>query len=66
VRVGPHTYYDLPNFIKIGQTGAEKVAALWQFNGFQTGGRPPSWQWRQREFKVGGDEPCEPTVRLPD
>ena len=20
----------------------------------------------QREFKVGGDEPCEPTVRLPD
>ena len=26
-------------------------------------GRP---QWRQREFKVGGDEPREPTVRLPD
>ena len=23
-------------------------------------------QWRQREFKVGGDEPREPTVRLPD
>jgi len=23
-------------------------------------------QWRQREFKVGGAEPCEPTVRLPD
>jgi len=23
-------------------------------------------QWRQREFKVGGDEPCEQTVRLPD
>jgi len=23
-------------------------------------------KWRQREFKVGGDEPCEPTVRLPD
>jgi len=23
-------------------------------------------QWRQREFKVGGDEPSEPTVRLPD
>jgi len=21
---------------------------------------------RQREFKVGGDETCEPTVRLPD
>ena len=21
---------------------------------------------RRREFKVGGDEPCEPTVRLPD
>ena len=30
----------------------------------------PVWighdHWRQREFKVGGDEPCEPTVRLPD
>ena len=23
-------------------------------------------QWRQREFNVGGDEPREPTVRLPD
>ena len=23
-------------------------------------------QWRQREFKVGRDEPCEPTVLLPD
>jgi len=23
-------------------------------------------QWRQREFKVGGDESREPTVRLPD
>jgi len=23
-------------------------------------------QWRQREFKVGGVEPCEPTVRLSD
>jgi len=25
-----------------------------------------NYQWRQREFKVGGDEPREPTVRLPD
>ena len=24
------------------------------------------YQWRQREFEVGGDEPCEPTLRLPD
>jgi len=29
----------LPNFIKIGQT----VAEIWRFNGFQNGGRPPSW-----------------------
>jgi len=29
----------LPNFIKIGQT----VTELWRFNGFQNGGRPPSW-----------------------
>ena len=34
-----HTYYDLPHFIKIGQT----VAEIWQLNGFQNGGRPPSW-----------------------
>jgi len=29
----------MPNFIKIGQT----VAEIWRFNGFQSGGRPPSW-----------------------
>jgi len=29
----------VPNFIKIGQT----VAKIWRFNGFQNGGRPPSW-----------------------
>jgi len=29
----------VPNFIKIGQA----VAEIWQFNGFQNGGRPPSW-----------------------
>jgi len=29
----------VPNFIKIGQT----VAEMWKFNGFQNGGRPPSW-----------------------
>ena len=27
------------NLIKIGQ----KVAEIWRFNGFQNGGRPPSW-----------------------
>jgi len=29
----------MPNFIKIGKT----VAQMWQFNGFQNGGSPPSW-----------------------
>jgi len=29
----------MPNFIKIGQT----VAEICPFNGFQNGGRPPSW-----------------------
>jgi len=29
----------MPNFAKIGQT----VAEIWRFNGFQNGGRPPSW-----------------------
>jgi len=28
----------MSNFIKVGQT----VAEVWQFNGFQRGGRPPS------------------------
>jgi len=29
----------VPNFIKIGRT----IAEIWRFNGFQNGGRPPSW-----------------------
>jgi len=29
----------MPDFIKIGET----VVEIWQFNGFQHGGRPPSW-----------------------
>jgi len=29
----------MSNFIKVGQT----VANIWQFNGFQRGGSPPSW-----------------------
>jgi len=29
----------MPNFIKISQT----VVDIWRFNGFQNGGRPPSW-----------------------
>jgi len=32
----------VPNFIKIGQTVVE-IWEIWQFNGFQNGGRPPSW-----------------------
>jgi len=30
---------NIPNFIKIGKT----VAEIWRFNGFENGGRPPSW-----------------------
>ena len=33
-------------FIKIGQT----VAEVWRFNGFQNGGRPPSWICEIRTF----------------
>jgi len=29
----------VPNFLNIGQT----VAEIWRFNGYQNGGRPPSW-----------------------
>ena len=29
----------MPNFVKIGQT----ITEIWRFNGFQNGGRPPSW-----------------------
>jgi len=29
----------VPNFIKVAQT----VAEIWQLNGFQNGGRLPSW-----------------------
>jgi len=35
---GP-TCITVPNLIKIGQT----VAEIWHCNGFQSGGRPPSW-----------------------
>ena len=36
----------MQNLIKIGQT----VAQIWQFNGFQNGGRPPSWICEIRIF----------------
>jgi len=36
----------MPNFIKIGQT----VAEMWRFNGFQNGGRSPSWICEIRNF----------------
>jgi len=36
----------VPNFIKIGQT----VAEIWRFNGFQNGGRPPFWIFRNSNF----------------
>ena len=39
-------YVIVPNFIKIGQT----VAEIWRFNGFQNGGRPPSWICEIRIF----------------
>jgi len=35
-----------PNFIKIGQTAAK----TWRFNGFQNGGRLPSWICEIRIF----------------
>ena len=37
----------MPNFTKIRQT----VAEIWQFNGFQNGGRPPSWIYEIQIFK---------------
>jgi len=40
----------VPNFIKIGQT----VAEIWRFNGFQKGGRPPSWICEIRIFLIVG------------
>ena len=36
----------VPNVIKIGQAFAE----IWQFNGFQNAGRPPSWICKIRIF----------------
>jgi len=36
----------VPNLIEIGQT----VADILQFNGFQNGGRPPSWIFEIRIF----------------
>jgi len=41
----------VPNFIKIGQT----VAKIWRFNGFQNGGRPPSWICEIRFFLTVGE-----------
>jgi len=43
-------YVIVPNFIKIGQT----VAKIWGFNGFQNGGRPPSWICEIRDFLMVG------------
>jgi len=40
----------MPNFIKIGQT----VAKIWRFNGFQDGGRPPSWILEIQIFQRSG------------
>jgi len=40
----------VPNFIKIGQT----VAEIWRFNGFQNGGRPPSWICKVQNFLTIG------------
>ena len=40
----------VPNFIKIGQT----VTEIWRFNGFQNGGRPPSWICEIRIFLIVG------------
>jgi len=36
----------VPNFIKIGRT----VAKIWRLNGFQNGGRAPSWICEIRIF----------------
>jgi len=40
----------VPNFSKIGQT----VAEIWRFNGFQNGGRPPSWILEIQIFQRSG------------
>jgi len=43
--------FTVPNFIKISQT----IAEIWRFNGFQNGGRPPSWILEIQIFKgLGG------------
>jgi len=39
----------VPNFIKIGHT----VAEIWLFNGFQNGGRPPSWILKFKFLTIG-------------
>jgi len=41
----------MPNFIKISQT----VAEIWQFNGFQNGGRPPFWICDMQTFLTVGE-----------
>ena len=43
------TCVTVPNFIKIGQT----VTEIWQFNGFQNGGRPPFWIFEYKILTVG-------------
>jgi len=41
----------VPSFTKIGQT----VAEIWQFNGFQNGGHPPSWFCEIQTFLTVGE-----------
>jgi len=40
----------MPNFIKLGQTAVK----IRRFNGFQNGGRPPSWICEIRIFLTVG------------
>ena len=39
-------YVTLPNFVAVGQT----VAKIWRFNGFEDGGRPPAWIFKNLKF----------------
>ena len=54
------------NFIKIGRM----VAEIWRFNGFQNGGRPPSWIFEIQIFNgasiasVGSVSPMPRLLRL--
>ena len=47
-------------------TKAQIVKALKAMQLSMKYGEQVTVQWRQRELKVGRDEPREPTVRLPD